>query len=342
MPFFSVLISTFNYGCYIEAAIESVIAQTLRRDDFEILVIDDGSTDDTCQRLSRFGDEVRYFYQENAGQAAAFNAGIELAKGEFIAFLDADDTWCQEKLEYLKNFLESDADIDLVYHSLIMVDDSGAHLGVHPKYGSDVVLREPLTALPDDVLMEPAATSGIIGRTDILRSLMPIPISYRICADSYIAVTAPLIVSAVAYLSRPLTYYRIHSCNGYSSYNKDEDRYDCLDTKILTAKAKLDVLSLEDVSRRLGLESHDYCSHYRSYLTVLEIIFVRKHSGVISGLIRLYHSRNILKRNSSLISVYRLISLVIRILLGDRIFNTILKSYYGTSLRKRIHSLINS
>lgn len=96
-PKVSVVIPTYNrVGC-IGNAINSVIAQTYT--ECEIIVVDDGSTDDTRQVLARYGSRVRYIYQENAGVSAARNLGVHHAKGELIAFLDSDDQWEPEKLE---------------------------------------------------------------------------------------------------------------------------------------------------------------------------------------------------------------------------------------------------
>lgn len=341
-PLFTVLITAYNYGCYIEDAIQSALGQTLPRDQFEVIVIDDGSTDDTAERVSSFGDSINYIYQDNAGQAAAFNTGIGFAKGEFIAFLDADDTWCPEKLVGIKRCLERDDKIDLVYHPLIMVSESGDQLGIHPKYAFDSVQSTPLQLIQEPGLEEPAATSGIICRTESLKKLMPIPVSYRICADSYIAVTAPLVVSAIAFLSQPFTFYRIHSDNGYSSYRADEDRYACLDPDIMISKARLDLSSLEIVSRRLGVEVHDYCVQYRSSLAVLEVLLIRRHSGMICALLSLFRYRNKLSGRNLFATAYTFLSLACKIILGDRIFSVVSRSYSGTSLQKWLHVLIKA
>lgn len=98
-PETTVVITCFNYGHFLEGCLGSVLEQTYK--DFEIIVIDDGSTDNTPQVMDRFSalPNLRYVRQENAGQARAKNRGIESARGGFIAFLDADDRWCPEKLE---------------------------------------------------------------------------------------------------------------------------------------------------------------------------------------------------------------------------------------------------
>src|ERR1700692_4536840 len=97
-PLVTVLIDTYNYGRYIEEAVGSVLAQDFPTEQREILVVDDGSTDDTEERLRRFGDSINYLRKPNGGQASAFNFGLESARGEIVAFLDADDYWLPRKL----------------------------------------------------------------------------------------------------------------------------------------------------------------------------------------------------------------------------------------------------
>src|SRR5690348_4302755 len=85
------LIDAYNYGRFIEEAIESVLGQGVPAEQLEILVVDDGSVDDTCARVKKYAGHVTYLYKENGGQASAFNFGISRAKGEIVALLDADD-----------------------------------------------------------------------------------------------------------------------------------------------------------------------------------------------------------------------------------------------------------
>ncbi len=96
MPKVSVVIPTYNRGRLIVPTLQSVIAQSYR--DFEIIVVDDGSTDDTSEVIASFGDEVRYIYQENQERSTARNRGIMESQGEYIAFLDSDDLWKPDKL----------------------------------------------------------------------------------------------------------------------------------------------------------------------------------------------------------------------------------------------------
>ena len=92
----SVIIPTYNRTEYVTQAIDSVLAQTYM--DYEIIVVDDGSTDKTREVLEPYMDKITYIYQENTGVSAARNTGIKAAKGEWIAFLDSDDEWLPGKL----------------------------------------------------------------------------------------------------------------------------------------------------------------------------------------------------------------------------------------------------
>ena len=100
----SVVIPAYNAGAYIGRALDSVLAQTRGAD--EIIVVDDGSSDDTKQVVDRYGQVVRYIHQGNAGVSVARNTGIEAARSKWIAFLDADDEWFLEKLAKQMALLE--------------------------------------------------------------------------------------------------------------------------------------------------------------------------------------------------------------------------------------------
>lgn len=93
----SAIIPTYNYGKYVSEAVDSILEQSYGP--IEIIVVDDGSTDNTTEALKAYGDKIHYIHKNNAGLSAARNTGIEAAKGEFLAFLDADDKWKPNKIE---------------------------------------------------------------------------------------------------------------------------------------------------------------------------------------------------------------------------------------------------
>jgi glycosyltransferase involved in cell wall biosynthesis len=105
----SAVIPAYNSGRYIARAIDSVLAQTRPID--EIIVVDDGSTDDTAEVVRAFGDKVVFIQQANAGASAARNTGIEAATGDWIAFLDGDDEWLPEKNERQIEMLKRNPDL---------------------------------------------------------------------------------------------------------------------------------------------------------------------------------------------------------------------------------------
>ena len=113
-PFFSVIVPTFNRGSFIKTCVDSVMEQTF--DDFELIVVDDGSTDETGQYISKYSDErLTYVNQENQGVACARNKGLSLSKGRFIAFLDSDDHWVPEKLQIVSEYINKFPDIHIFH-----------------------------------------------------------------------------------------------------------------------------------------------------------------------------------------------------------------------------------
>ncbi len=108
----SVVIPTYNYAHFVTGAVESALAQTYT--DREVIVVDDGSTDDTRDRLAPFDGRIRYIHQENRGLSAARNTGIQAARGALVAFLDSDDLWHPEKLAVQARYLEEHPEVALL------------------------------------------------------------------------------------------------------------------------------------------------------------------------------------------------------------------------------------
>ncbi|OQA02675.1 MAG: Chondroitin synthase [Planctomycetes bacterium ADurb.Bin401] len=126
MPNISVCIPTYNRKNFLKETLDSVFAQTYK--DFEVVIVDDGSTDGTKQMLDEKGYKVRYYWQENRGDAAARNKLIELAKGKFISFLDSDDLLYPDALESLASALPPNRDDVVVYGPYTAINESGNFL----------------------------------------------------------------------------------------------------------------------------------------------------------------------------------------------------------------------
>jgi len=128
-PLVSVIIPNYNYGRFLEESIGSALNQTYPN--VEVIVVDDGSTDDSVDVANSFNDRIRFISQENAGVSAARNRGIAESRGEVIAFLDSDDVWLPEKLEKQMRILEKDPDVGLVHCGYIEVDSDGKPGQIH-------------------------------------------------------------------------------------------------------------------------------------------------------------------------------------------------------------------
>ena len=133
-PRVSIIMAAFNHAQYIDKAIASALAQTWQ--DFELIVVDDGSTDATGQVVSQFGSPVRYIYQQNRGQGGARNRGIASARGEFVCFLDDDDLWEPEYLATVMSVFQRQPDADALYTGFRIIDGEDRLL---PQIGGNVI-----------------------------------------------------------------------------------------------------------------------------------------------------------------------------------------------------------
>lgn len=115
----SVIIPTYNRAELLKEAVDSVLAQTFR--DFELLVVDDGSTDHTRELLKGCGDHITYLFQENQGVSSARNLGIRSSKGAYVALLDSDDLWLPQKLEQQVAIMDQQPDLQLCHTEEIWI-----------------------------------------------------------------------------------------------------------------------------------------------------------------------------------------------------------------------------
>ena len=112
----SAIVTTYNYARFVQRAVDSVLDQTYPV--AEVIVVDDGSTDNTREVLAVYGDRIKYVHQANGGISSARNTGMRHASHPWVAFLDADDRWLPEKIARQVEVAEADPALDLVYTSL--------------------------------------------------------------------------------------------------------------------------------------------------------------------------------------------------------------------------------
>ena len=212
-PFFTVLIDTYNYGQYIEEAVQSVLAQSFPEEEREIVVVDDGSTDDTAERLKKYGDGIRYLRKANGGQASAFNFGFEHARGEVVALLDADDVWLPGKLGRVYETFERNPAAGMVYHRVHLWKSSGElseDSYFIPVSGNIPETRRALLLYPM------VGTSCLVFRRDALKELLPVPETLRSQADAYLTALIIFVAPVVA-IPEFLGKYRLHGANLFQS-----------------------------------------------------------------------------------------------------------------------------
>lgn len=125
----SIITPTYNRRHLIGETVNSVLAQSFT--DYELIIVDDGSSDGTEQFIKDNYDDprIKYFFQENKGQNFARNNGLRHAQGEYICFLDSDDTWPDFKLSRSLEAFQKNPDVDVVYGDEMVIDESGNNLG---------------------------------------------------------------------------------------------------------------------------------------------------------------------------------------------------------------------
>lgn len=202
----SVVIPTYNRARYLAEAIESLLGQTYT--DFEVIVVDDGSTDETPDVAARYSSEVRYVRQSNSERGAARNHGLRLARGEYVAFLDSDDFWKPDKLERDLDFLRDRPDVGLVYADVVLVDEKGRPLRTRrlPHLDGWVttrLLRENFITL-----------SSVLARTAAVRDAGGFREERELSGSEDWELWVRLSTrSKFAHLSVPTCCYRVHSDN---------------------------------------------------------------------------------------------------------------------------------
>jgi glycosyltransferase involved in cell wall biosynthesis len=208
----SIVINNYNYGRYIAQAVDSALAQTYPN--VEVVVVDDGSTDDSLRVLASYKSRVRLLTKQNGGQASAFNVGIGAARGQFILILDSDDYLFPNAVEECLASLPQG--YSRVYFKYQPVDANGSQINdvaatrFYRQFDGDFV-RD--VAQSGEVNCPPTSTNFF--RADALRASLPIPEEdFRMCADTFVVLRSAL-HGRVKSLDVELGAYRFHGANGF-------------------------------------------------------------------------------------------------------------------------------
>jgi len=203
MPTVSVIIHTYNNEQFIAETIDSVLKQTYN--DYEIIVVDDGSVDGTRDALLPYTQKIRYHYKENGGIASAKNAGIALSKTEYIAFLDHDDLWVPDKLKLQIEYFNKNPQVGLVYAKYTSFRD-GKELRTKPDKGySGWVFKELLSK-------SFIQTSTVMVKRECLNAVGPYDESFSL-GDEYDMFLRISKKFQCGFIDKQLTRYRVHDTN---------------------------------------------------------------------------------------------------------------------------------
>ena len=215
-PSITALVDTYNQDRYIEQALVSVIEQDLPASEFEVIVVDDGSTDKTSSIVRKFLPRIRYLRKNNAGQASAFNVGFAEVKSDIVSLLDGDDWWAKGKIATVLHHLDrnpSDLAVSHAYYEVHEEAEKTQRCG--PKEQPEFLdLSTPEAARKTKERWNFLQPSALTVRRQLWERVIPIPEALIFCADSPI-VTAAMAVG-VKVLPQELSFYRIHSDNLYA------------------------------------------------------------------------------------------------------------------------------
>jgi glycosyltransferase involved in cell wall biosynthesis len=263
-PQVTILIDTYNYGHYIEEAVDSVLAQDFPIEEREILVVDDGSTDDTAERMRRFGDGITYLRKPNGGQASAFNFALARARGKIVAFLDADDYWLPGKLRRVVEEFAKHPDAGMVYHALRQWN-----VGAEPGGGADFqegglpLISGFLPAKTKDLLRYVLyPTSFLAFRRSAMELLLPIPEGLTIQADAHLSGLIVFVAPIVA-VEECLAVYRVHGQNLFADQgvvNKARQS-----TRMKTRKLLVDGMKRWLFERGYDLNRSDLYAYFKQW-----------------------------------------------------------------------------
>lgn len=220
LPLVSVIIDNYNYGQFLGEAIDSALAQSYPN--IEVIVVDDGSTDNSREIIANYAGRLFPIVKENGGQGSAFNAGFAASRGDIVIFLDSDDVLLPTAAEKAVPFF-GDPDVVKVHWPLWLVNADGTRTGQifpGPELPEGDFRKAVLQSGPTNQLSAP--TSGNAWRRRFLEKILPLPEKlYRNGCDTCMFEMAPFFGKLRA-ISEPQGLYRQHRSNDHASFSMDD------------------------------------------------------------------------------------------------------------------------
>ncbi|ESA37700.1 glycosyl transferase [Leptolyngbya sp. Heron Island J] len=302
LPLVSIVINNYNYGAFVGQAIESALNQSYKN--VEVVVVDDGSTDYSREIISSYGDQIIAVFQDNGGQAAAFNAGFAKSSGDIICLLDADDLVLKNRAEQVASLWLKHPEIDWFFHESAPVDASDINQttlkDVHAKHAKD------LTAINFEIIDFKAnlrnaelpyfapSTSNLCFSRSLLEKCFPLPevkgFSGLAICDFYLRIVATWLGNGIK-SEDYLGVFRLHANNLYTTQTVTKKQKTDCEILLFTAYylllnyPQLAKLSKKLLAKTICLHRHvreesfnyseiiEKCSFSFPYLERLEIYF---------------------------------------------------------------------
>lgn len=213
LPLVSIIINNYNYGRFLKQAIDSALNQTYLHT--EVITVDDGSTDNSQEIITSYGNRIIPVLKENGGQASALNAGFALIRGEIVIFLDADDVLLPNIVQRVVAVFQAKAGLVKVQYRLQIIDVLGLVAGeVFPpsRYMLSGDLRQRILKFHGYTW---PPTSGNAFATSVLHQILPMPSAlYRVSADEYLN-NLSVVFGSIVSLDEVGALYRVHGLNNY-------------------------------------------------------------------------------------------------------------------------------
>jgi glycosyltransferase involved in cell wall biosynthesis len=251
LPTVSVVIPAYNYEQYVGEALDSVLAQDYPFELFDVIVVDDSSTDNTAavaaEYAARHPDQIRVVTQENGGPMTAMNHGVALARGEYVTFLDADDAWLPQKTIRQVTTALDGANVTMVACNMIIVDGDGLPNG---DTVNDRFTVPPGTSFGEIFIDNCALSTSMLFPRD---GYEPIPgrLNYM---DWWLMLSAAL-RGNVVYLDETLARYRVHGANRGASWRYNPTPQGAIRDVRRALELKLTVLRTFDLSLLTPLDA---------------------------------------------------------------------------------------
>ncbi|WRH66492.1 MAG: glycosyltransferase family 2 protein [Planktothrix sp. GU0601_MAG3] len=215
-PLVSILINNYNYGRFLAEAIDSGLNQTYPN--IEVIVVDDGSTDNSRSIIANYQQKIIPILKENGGQATAFNIGFAASRGDIICFLDSDDLFEPQKITEIVQIFEQNPEVSWCFHPLTYIGDKIDTEALETTTGTEGIY-DLCGSIKQGKLQGKlpfgTATSAICFKRELLEKILPMPEAIRITSDDYIKYLA-LGLTPGFILFKKLAIQRIHGDNAYT------------------------------------------------------------------------------------------------------------------------------